>query len=87
MIPHSAPPNADLTEDHHSGSDSGYRNNPVLPAIPEKGDVSKILRDKSLIKGVSKRNTAVSQSRLGVENAVASGRYANTPLTAQSDVG
>ena len=60
-----------MTEDHHSGSDSGYRNNPVLPAIPEKGDVSKILRDKSLIRGVSKRNTAASQSRLGVENAVA----------------
>lgn len=39
-----------------SGSEDGdgrsaFRSNPVLPSIPEKGDVSKILRDKSMIRG------------------------------------
>ena len=57
VIPYSA----DVFEDQNhqyenSGSEEGdkrsaFRSNPVLPAIPEKGDVSKILRDKSLIRG------------------------------------
>ena len=51
---------SDLLDEQHanSASDEGdnrsaFKNNPVLPAIPEKGgDVNKILRDKSLIRGV-----------------------------------
>lgn len=80
------------------GSDEGERRsayksaaaNHILPVIPEKGDASKILRDKSLLRygnGINKRKTAASQPRLAVENVVANGRYQNVPQTAQNDVG
>ena len=59
-----------------------------MPAIPEKGDVTKILREqqKTLMRG-DKRKNAASHSRLGIENEVARGRYQNAPLTASSEVG
>ena len=75
-------------QNENSGSEDGerrsaFRSIPVLPAIPEKGDASKILQENTILK----RKTAASQSRFGIENAVARGRYQNAPLTASSDVG
>ena len=61
-----------------------------MPAIPEKGDVTKILRDqqKTLVRGDRRKNAnAASHSRLGIESELARGRYQNQPLTASSDVG
>ena len=86
LIPYSA--SSEFLDDalnESIGSEEGDRRsayksaaNPILPVIPEKGDASKILRDKSLLRygnGINKRKTAASQSRLAVENAAVNSRY------------
>ena len=77
--------NAQEESDDDYDARSGYRSNPVLPAIPERGDASSaLIRDHPLNKGRSgKKGTQSVQSLSGVS----SGRASNVPLYAPGEIG